>query len=107
MACLNALKPTFNVLPPHFDVEEPLENNDIREAMSLIYGPIIDTYGDSPIDPTGLLLRLLASVIYHFDWIKINANTRTDHPFNAIALLFRPEIVSSLKKLLPLSLQTS
>ena len=100
LACLNALKPTFNVLPPHFDLENPLKNDDVGEAMSLMYGPIIDRWENTPMDPTGLLLRLLASVIYHFDWIKMIAHKRIDHPFNAIPLMFCPEIVSSLKNMI-------
>ena len=97
LACLDALQPNFKVLPPHFTIENPLEKKEVSETMSLMYGPIIQKWGGSQMDPTGLLLRLLASVIHHFDWIKKMANTRTDHPFNAIPLMFCPEIVTELK----------
>ena len=108
LACLDALKPSFNVLPPHFNMEKPLENADILEAMRLMYGPILDVWKhDSKCDPTSVLLRLLASVIYHFDWIKSIARIRTDHPFNAIPLMFQPEIVSALKLLITIDVHES
>ena len=96
---LDALSSDFNVLPPHFCVEAPMENPSICRAMELMYGPILDTWADTPNNPTGLLLRVLASVIHHFDWIKSIVRSQTDHPFNAIPLLFEPELVSELKDL--------
>ena len=46
LACLDPLKPIFNILPPHFILEDPFENADIVEAMDLMYGPILDKYKD-------------------------------------------------------------
>ena len=40
LAGLNALSPEFNVLPPHFDMESPLDDPYICEAMELMFGPI-------------------------------------------------------------------
>ena len=68
-------------------------------AMEIMYGPILAVWANTPHDPTGLLLRLLANVVYHFDWIKSVARTRTDHPFNSIPLFFHLEIVDALKEM--------
>ena len=99
MAGLNSLLPSFKVLPPHFNLENPVENEHVWEAMNLMYGPILNNWADTPQDPTGLLLRLLASVVYHFDWIQSMSQSGTEHIFNAIPLVFKPELVEELKKL--------
>ena len=44
LACLDPLKPTFNILPPHFNVVDPFENHDIVKALDLMYRPILDKY---------------------------------------------------------------
>ena len=96
---LNALSQDFNILPAHFIVESPMEDEVISMAMEIMYGPILAVWANTPQDPTGLLLRLLANVVYHFDWIKSVARTRTDHPFNSIPLFFHLEIVDALKEM--------
>ena len=96
---LNALLQDFNILPAHFTVESPMEDEIISMAMEIMFGPILSKWANTPQDPTGLLLRLLANVVYHFDWIKSIARTRTDHPFNSIPLMFHLEVVDGLKEM--------
>ena len=63
-----------------------------------MYEYIINRWSGSNEDPTALLLRVLASVIYHFDWIQSQATALgTDHPFNSIPFMFKPELVLRLK----------
>ena len=99
LAGLNPLLATFNMLPPHFKCEDPMGNADIHEAMQMMYGPILKRWGGTACDPTSVLLRLLASVVYHMEWIRAVARKRTDHPFNSIPLMFTPELVVALKLL--------
>ena len=99
MAGLNSLKSSFKILPPHFNVENPLQNPHIWEAMNLMYGPILSKWAKTPQDPTGTLLRYLASIYFHFEWIQKMANLSMDHPFNAIPLLFKPDLVDALAPL--------
>ena len=82
LAGLNPLSPDFNALPPHFDIESPFEDEDIAEALELMYGPILLNWRNTPQNPSGLLLRLLASVVYNFDWIQSIARASTGYPFN-------------------------
>ena len=96
---LNALSADFNILPPHFNVESPMENALIFCAMTMMYVPILDAWANTPNNPTGLLLRVLASVIYHFDWIKSLACLQTDHPFDSISLLFDTNLVEELRQM--------
>ena len=93
------MRPTFKILPAHFDVVSPMLNASIAEAMHLMYGPILDKWQDTPQDPTSVLLRLLANVVFHFEWIKGVATTSTDHPFNSIPLIFKNDLAEQLKEL--------
>ena len=97
IAGLNALKSSFKILPPHFKDENALENPLVHEALNLMYGPILSRWAGTDQDPTGILLRFLASIIYHFEWIQQMASLSTDHPFNAIPLLFKADLVADLK----------
>ena len=48
-----------------------MEDEDINAAMQMMYGPILEKYKDNAeINPTGLLLMVLASGIYHRSWIS-------------------------------------
>ena len=79
----------FSSLPPHFIVSgNLLEDDDIRTAMEIMYGPIMQTYKNQPeLDPTGLLLLLLASVVHHSDWLLGEICSRPDHPFALLPVL--------------------
>ena len=88
---------SFGILPPHFVVEDPMSNQHVREAMLLMYGPILKRWADTSVDPTGLLLRLLASVVHHSDWIKSIANKDPSHCFNDLPLILFPKLLDELK----------
>ena len=60
----------FALLPPHFKISNPLEDEDINEALNLMYGQIMITYKNETNNSRGLLVRLLASVVYQSDWIE-------------------------------------
>ena len=76
-----------------------MEDEIIPMAVAIMFGPILSKWANTPQDPTGLLLHLLANVVFHFDWIKSILRTRTDHHFNSIPLMFHLEIVDGLKKM--------
>ena len=69
---------------------------DIYEAMHLMYGPILDEYNKA-IDPTGLLLFVLASVIYHSPWLIKIVTRKPGHPFALIPLLNKLDLLQRLK----------
>ena len=78
----------------------PMEDENVKEAMHLMYGPILVQWAETKQDPTSLLLRVLASVVHHFDWIKSIGAARTNHPFYSIPLMFKRELVETLKGLI-------
>jgi len=63
LAGLDPNKYKFAALPPYFKKESNLIGDlDIKEAMDMMYRPILDT-NNREVDPTGLLLFVLASLI--------------------------------------------
>ena len=71
LAGLDPNKAEFATMPPHFILEGDLmEDEDIKAAMNMMYGPLLDTYGNNAeINPTGLLLMVLAIIVYHSPWM--------------------------------------
>ena len=96
---LDPNKNGFATMPPHFNVEGNLmEDEDIEEAMQIMYGPILDSHRtNDEIDPTGILLLVLASVVYHSDWLNCIITSNPGHHFCLIPLINCPEVISRLK----------
>ena len=88
----------FAILSPHFVSTNPLKDDDIKEALHLMYSKIIETYKNVENNPTGVLLRALASIIQNSNWIKQIANDNAGHPFLCIPLLNHPDLLSRLKE---------
>ena len=81
VACLDPDTEDFAVLPPHWIVQDPMKNEDIKEAMEMMYGPILQAYQDADENnPTGFLLRVLPSVIYHSEFILSYVHANPSHP---------------------------
>ena len=76
-----------------------MSNPHVCEAMVLMYGPILKRWACTSVDPTGLLLRLLASVVHHSDWIKYIASKNPSHCFNDLPLILFPKLLDELKNL--------
>jgi hypothetical protein len=105
--CLAGLDPNsgdFAVLPPHFTVGNPMENERIREAVDLMYGPSLRKWaGTDDSDPTALFCKVLASVVYHSDFLQSIIRRVPGHPFAAIALLNSPALLRELKALVTIN----
>ena len=91
--------PNFAVLPPHWNVEAPLENESIKEAMHLMYGPILQHYAARSENPIGILLRCLACIIYHSDRLLETMVSHPGHDFSKLTILQNRELLSTLKPL--------
>ena len=89
----------FGTLPPHWTVANPMGHEQIREAMTKLYGPILDRYSNSPDDPTGLLLRCLAAFVYHVEDILDVMVAIPGHPFTRISILHERELLDVLKQM--------
>ena len=88
---------SFPMLPPHFFTDAPMDDEDIKEGMNICFGVILETHKDVHGDPTGVLLFLLASLVYNSEWLIRTAAQFDNHPFTGIELLNHPCLVESLK----------
>jgi hypothetical protein len=94
--CLCGLDPnhsTFSVLPPHWTVDNPVEDADIGEGLHLMNGVIIEKHPTS----IAVLVRVLASVTYASDWLLETSARYRGHPFAAIPLLQNQHLLLRLK----------
>lgn len=104
--CLAGLDPNsvdFSVLPPHFIVDNPLSYDFVKEAMQLMFGPILSRWSNTAVDPTGLLLLLLPNIVYHIDWVMSMIRKFDGHPFSAIPLVNRQDLLVKLSSIVSCS----
>jgi hypothetical protein len=88
---------SFCVLPPHFNMENPMGDDDIKEAMELCFGAIINNWTKTTSsNPTSVLLRCFASMVYHYEWLIEQTETTPGHPFAAIPILNHPDLLRRL-----------
>jgi hypothetical protein len=99
LAGLDPNTPDFGTLPPHWTTSNPLENNLIKRAMVMLYGPILVAYEGKPENPAGLLLRCLSSLVFHSDALLEVMVKFPGHDFTKISILHDRELLDGLKKL--------
>lgn len=92
-------KEDFGTLPPHWTMIDPLSNADVKEAASMCFGNILKNYEGKPEDPTALLLRTLAAIVFNSDAMLDILKKYPSHDFGKIALLHNRDLLSKLKKL--------
>jgi len=92
----------FASLPLHWKVDDPMANDKIKEALNLMFATILQRWGGTEVDPIGVLLLCLASVVWHSDFLKATAAASPGHPFSMIPLLSNPELLRDLKELVTL-----
>ena len=94
--CLCGLDPNdsaFSVLPPHWNVESPVDDPLINKALCNMYGTILAKHPRS----IAVMVRLLASVTYASDWLMDIAAKNPGHPFSGLPILQNVELLSHLK----------
>ena len=48
---------------PHWKLGDLMSNDRIKEAMNLMFATILQRWGSTEVDPTGILLFFLAAVV--------------------------------------------
>jgi hypothetical protein len=97
LAGLDSTLPSFAILPPHFTCG--IENEDIKTALNFCFGSIIQKHGNH-LRLTGVLLLLLASVVYHEEYLHDVIARNPRHPFNNISLFRYPDLVKRLRDMI-------
>jgi len=89
----------FAILPPHWIMEDPLGNSTIRDALNLMYGPILQSYSGKNENPKGIVLRCMACIVYHSDRLLETMVKYPGHDFSKIPLLHNSTLLNELKRL--------
>ena len=98
LAGLDPHSSDFEVLPPHFI--EGMENKTIKEGMTKSFFYILKLQDiEDKVNIIGLLLRCLASVVYHSDTLLKVISSNQGHPFIQIPILNDPTLLAELKLL--------
>ena len=95
--CLAGLDPNsdqFAILPPHFKDVNFAADPEYKEAMELMFGPILS---NATIDKTAVLVRCLCAVIYNLDYCIEIKDKYPGHSFMHIPLMSNLNLVKSLK----------
>ena len=95
LAGLDPSSPNFGVLPPHFTLVDPMENEDVKLAMHQMYGPILVEHPNAK----ALLLRGLACILFHQDEIVQIMVNNPGHEFTKLAILSDHNLLKRLKKI--------
>jgi hypothetical protein len=99
LAGLDPSTPDFGTLPPHWTTSNPLENDLVKRAMVMLYGPILVAYEGRPENSAGLLLRCLSSLVFHSNALLEVMVKFPGHDFTKIYILHDRELLEGLKKL--------
>jgi hypothetical protein len=94
--------PSFAVLPPHWNLDDPLGNASIMTAMRSMYGPIMDAYAGRKENPSGILLRCLACIVIHSDSLRKTWVKYPGHDFCKLTILHDSLLMNELKQLVTL-----
>jgi hypothetical protein len=80
-------KTTFDTLPPHFTVG--LENQKVKDAVALCWPKLFQRIQSNMAQDNikGLLLRVLASIVFHSDFLRRSPFAATIPIFNDLLLL--------------------
>ena len=103
---LDPMQEEFCALPPHFNVDNPLENADIMEGIELCFGNITKHWGSTKLDPMPMLLFLLASMVYHNNFVVRMKTDRSYHVFTYLPLYNRQDLVERLQQIVTIKPST-
>ena len=96
LAGLDPTNPSFQVLPPHFTCG--LENEYVKEGVELCYGRIMKARHNLDYLP-GVFLLVLASIVYHEEWIRGYVQNNKKHTFSNLFLLENAYLMRKLREL--------
>jgi hypothetical protein len=99
LAGLDPNDPSFATLPPHWMLVNPMMDECVAKAMRMMYGGIIEAYKGKPHDPSPILLRCLASIVYHSESLLDIMENIPGHAFTNMPLLHDRALLDHLQAL--------
>ena len=75
-----------------------MNDEDVKVAMDMCFGIILKSHPDEFENPTALCLLLLASIVYHSNWLKSTAAKGEAYPFQLITLLSHEKLLDNLRR---------
>ena len=91
LALLDPNDKSFAVLPPHW--KNP-NDPKVDEGVRILFGRV----GEVHTAMSGILSLLLASVVYHSDWILDVTTKNRSHPFNSNPIIHKNELLMALRE---------
>jgi hypothetical protein len=79
-----------------------ISNDIVKEAMDLMYGPIIKRYNGTSNSPVPMLMRCLPCIVHHSGALIAIMERFPRHDFVKLGLLQDRTLLSELKKLVTL-----
>ena len=99
---LNPSENHFDQLLPWFS--KGFDDGRIKKAFSLCFNNLILSLDEKDVQNiTSLLLRCLASIVYHRDKLKNLISLNPKHPFHKIPILNDNELLSILKTIVTIN----
>jgi hypothetical protein len=90
---------SFASLPPHWRLVNPLANERVALAMEMMYGRILTRHKNTADDPTAMLLRCLACIVFHSEAILATMIANPGHDFCKLSILHNPGLLHDLRLL--------
>lgn len=94
---------SFATLPPHWTMPDPLDNEFVKSAMVLMYGDLMHAYEGKQENPTGILLRSLACIVYNSEHLLDTVVRHPGHDFSKLTILHNRPLLTELKKIVSIS----
>ena len=98
LAGLDPMSPNFDVLPPHWNISDPMSNEFVKRGMNLTY----KNFMENKPAYTALILRLFACVVFHSDALIATMASHSGHDFTKVAILHDRALLKELKSLVTL-----
>lgn len=90
---------SFKVLPPHWDLKNPYMDQRVFIALKANFRRLLEDHVTTDYNPSTLILRCLACMVYHSNEILNVIHHNPGHPFASIPLFMPGSNLEDLKPL--------
>ena len=98
LAGLDPMSPDFDVLPPHWNMADPISNEFMQHGMRMTYSDLMEKHPSK----IALILCLFACIVFHADKLIQQMMHCPGHDFTKLAILHDRDLLKELKALVTL-----